>query len=307
MDKSRNAAAGRLRRRVSELDLQPLSARSVVLSALLGTHPPVMPVAALVALAARFGVSPGALRTALSRMVAGGELIADDGRYELTGRLLERQREQDLGRRRPTDDWDGTWWVVNALGARRTAAERRRFRSVTEGGKLAELRPDTWMRPANVEVGPELPDLIVSRGRLATATSIRLVAELWDIGASEHRATELAAALELVDEALGGGPAGTDTVTDAVTDARPHEREEPPDDTEPGAVENDVIAPAFTVLAACLRFLRVEPQLPDALAATPAGDGLRRRYAAVEAKVQRELRAVYRVAMRAAGTSADRQ
>jgi phenylacetic acid degradation operon negative regulatory protein len=267
--------ARRLVGRVAALDLPPLSARSVVLSALLGTHPPVMPVAALVALTGRFGISPGTTRTALSRMVGSGDLTSADGRYRLAGRLLERQREQDVGRRRADTDWDGSWWVVSTLGTRRSAPERRRFRTAMEGAKLGELRPDTWMRPANLPIAVDVPDVVVSRGVVPHDTGTRLVGELWDLATTEAQATELVSALDLVDDALG------DTAT-AVDDA---------------------IAPAFTVLAACLRFLRVEPQLPDALAATPAGDRLRHRYAITETAVRAALRDVYRTATDDAGAT----
>ncbi len=286
MDKSCNTSAGaegsepdpaeRLALRVAELDLPALSARSVVLSALLGTHPPVMPVAALVALAERFGIATGTTRTALSRMVGAGELSATEGRYRLAGRLLGRQREQDVGRRRADAEWDGSWWVVSALGTRRSVPERRRFRTAMEGAKLGELRPDTWMRPANLPIAVDVPDVVVSRGVVPDDTGVRLVAELWDLAATEARAAELASALDLVDDALGAaGAAATD----------------------------EAIAPAFTVLAACLRFLRVEPQLPDTLADTPAGDRLRRRYAVTETDVRTALREVYRAAADGAGAS----
>jgi hypothetical protein len=82
------------RRVENELGLGPLDARSLALSVLLGSHPPVLPARALVALAELFGIAGGTMRTALSRMVAAGELEAADGRYRLAGRLLERQRAQ---------------------------------------------------------------------------------------------------------------------------------------------------------------------------------------------------------------------
>ncbi len=56
--------------------LRPMSARSVVASVLLGSHPPELPVAALVHLCSRFGIAEGTTRVALSRMVAAGELAA---------------------------------------------------------------------------------------------------------------------------------------------------------------------------------------------------------------------------------------
>ena len=91
------------RRVENELGLGPLDARSLALSVLLGSHPPVLPARALVALAELFGVAGGTMRTALSRMVAAGELEAADGRYRLAGRLLERQRAQDIGRSQPAE------------------------------------------------------------------------------------------------------------------------------------------------------------------------------------------------------------
>ena len=84
---------------IEGLEIEPFSARSVILSALLGLHPPVLPVQALIRLAERFDVRPGTTRTSLSRMVANGELTVTEGEYALAGRLLERQREQDEGRR----------------------------------------------------------------------------------------------------------------------------------------------------------------------------------------------------------------
>ena len=50
----------------------PLTARSVLASALLGMDPPELPVAQLVRLTGLFGISENRARVALSRMVAGG-------------------------------------------------------------------------------------------------------------------------------------------------------------------------------------------------------------------------------------------
>ena len=55
-----------------------------------------------------------------------------------------------------------------------------------------------------------------------------------------------------------------------------------------------MVAGEHRAAAGCLRFLRVEPQLPDVLADTPAGDRLRRRYAITETAVRAALRDVYR-------------
>ena len=55
----------------------PLTARSALVSALLGEDPPELPVAHLVELAGLFGINPNRARVALSRMVAAGEAVTD--------------------------------------------------------------------------------------------------------------------------------------------------------------------------------------------------------------------------------------
>ena len=84
---------------LDELGMRPLNARSLVLSLLLGQVQPAMSSGALARLGPVFGIQGGTMRTALSRMVAAGELVADDGEYRLAGRLLERKAAQDIGRR----------------------------------------------------------------------------------------------------------------------------------------------------------------------------------------------------------------
>ncbi|MFK8025683.1 MAG: PaaX family transcriptional regulator C-terminal domain-containing protein [Ilumatobacter sp.] len=218
----------------SDLGVDALDARSLVLSALLGTHPPALPVRALVALGELFGIRSGTIRTALSRMVAAGDLNADDGWYRLTGRLLERQRQQDSGRRISRDTWDGTWWNVTVEPDRRDTSERRAFRSTLEGARFGELRPDIWLRPATEPELPRFAGAIVMRGDLGVDDVHGLVARLWPLDDLEARASKLLAALreqrELLDKA-----------------------------------RDDDLPTAFAVAAATVRFLRVEPQLPDEL------------------------------------------
>src|SRR5918994_1884423 len=111
------------------LGVRPFNARSLVLSVLLGLPEPRLPAAALLRLAAPFGIAAGTMRTALSRMVAAGELANHGGDYELRGRLLERKEAQDIGRRPPRDAWDGTWWIAAVTAPSRTLTERREFRA----------------------------------------------------------------------------------------------------------------------------------------------------------------------------------
>jgi phenylacetic acid degradation operon negative regulatory protein len=72
-----------------------MTARSVVLSVLLGAHPAWARASELVRLAADFGIKETALRVALTRMVSAGDLIRSADGYRLSDRLLGRQRRQD--------------------------------------------------------------------------------------------------------------------------------------------------------------------------------------------------------------------
>jgi phenylacetic acid degradation operon negative regulatory protein len=133
---------------------RPLSARSVLASSLLGADQPRLTVGALVAMASLFGISAGAARTCLWRMVSNGELISDDGSYALAGQLLERRHRVDDASR--IDDaaapqWDGTWELAIVSLERRPAADRLELRKAATALHLAELREGVWIRPDNLD------------------------------------------------------------------------------------------------------------------------------------------------------------
>ncbi|MFI9424656.1 PaaX family transcriptional regulator C-terminal domain-containing protein [Streptomyces achromogenes] len=131
--------------------LRPLSARSVVLSLLLGVHPPELPVRDLVRLVEPFGIGGSTLRAALSRMVAAGDLRRTDAVYRLSDRLLERQRRQDDAVRPRTRVWHGDWEMVVITATGRGPAERAELRARLTALRLAELREGVWLRPANLD------------------------------------------------------------------------------------------------------------------------------------------------------------
>jgi len=141
--------------RVSDLiGNRPLSARSVLASALLGSDQARLTVGELVAVASLFGISAGAARTCLWRMVSHGELTADDGSYALAGRLLERRERVDEASRihdAAARRWDGTWEVAIVSLERRSAADRRELRKAAITLHLAELREGVWIRPDNLD------------------------------------------------------------------------------------------------------------------------------------------------------------
>ncbi|MGW6010205.1 PaaX family transcriptional regulator C-terminal domain-containing protein [Streptomyces sp. NPDC055210] len=163
--------------------LRPLSARSVVLSLLLGVHPPELPVRDLIRSVEPFGIADSTLRAALSRMVTAGDLRRADGVYRLSERLLERQRRQDEAVHPRTRDWDGTWETVVVTATGRGPAERAELRAELSGLRLAELREGVWLRPANLRrAWPEsLTDLTERFTARPERPSLTLAASLWPL------------------------------------------------------------------------------------------------------------------------------
>jgi phenylacetic acid degradation operon negative regulatory protein len=126
----------------------------VLATALLGADQPHLTVGELVAMASLFGISDGAARTCLWRMVSNGELTSDDGTYALAGGLLERRQRVDEASRIDDDaarPWDGTWELAVVSLDRRSAADRLALRKAATALHLAELREGVWIRPDNLD------------------------------------------------------------------------------------------------------------------------------------------------------------
>ena len=235
-------------------DLRPLGARSVIASTLLGANAVSMPAERLVRAGKLFGVADGAIRTALWRMVAAGELVADDGRYALAGQLLERRERFDTGpaKRRA---WDGSWELAVVIAERRPAIERQELREAAAALHLAELREGVWVRPDNLqrERLPERQAVVDAQCARFVTASLRgdreaLAARLFDLDTWAARARTLIEALD--------GAAGL------------------PAELGPGD-----LADGFRVSIAVVRHLAVDPLLPDELLPPGwPGDALRRRY-----------------------------
>ncbi|MEF3114869.1 PaaX family transcriptional regulator C-terminal domain-containing protein [Streptomyces chrestomyceticus] len=252
-DSARGPAPDSVRDDARHLGLRPLTARSIVLSTLLGHHPPRLPARALVRVGELFGIAEGTVRVALSRMVAAGDLRQDDGTYGLTARLLERQARQDESRTPRTRHWAGAWEIAVVTAEARPAAERTALRQTMAELRFAALREGTWLRPGNLE--RTLPPVITRQCTLLTGAPdgdpAELARGLWDLDGWASRARALLAALS-------------------------------------GATSPAV---RFTVSAAVLRHLLADPLLPDAL--LPAGwpgSELRRRYDSFEAELRDLLR-----------------
>lgn len=136
---------------------RPMGPRSVVASLLLGRRPPSMRAALLVRWCEALGFSENATRVALSRMVERGELLAADGRYELSGTFRILQALQDWAVTDALRPWNGEWTLVVAGADRRAAVDRAAFRAAARAARLAPLRDGVWGRPDNLpaHVGAE--------------------------------------------------------------------------------------------------------------------------------------------------------
>ena len=244
--------------------LRPLSARSVLASVLLGTHPPTLPGRLLVAFSERFGVSNGTARVALSRMVDRGELTNDDGVYSLAGSLLERQQRQDRSRAAaPAEEWNGAWEQVVVTATGRAASERTQLRRHLGALGMGELRESVWMRPANL-AADRSPSI-----QKAVADSVQwFVVEPVPVGVARG----LAASCFDLD----GWAAQAEALKVSVDAAR-------------GGLGDDdeALVDGFLLATAALHHLTHDPQLPPDLepAGWPAG-ALRQSYADYQAAYQ---------------------
>jgi phenylacetic acid degradation operon negative regulatory protein len=162
--------------------IRPLTARSVVLSTLLGYRPPALPVRVLVRVGALFDIAEPTIRVALTRMVADGDVTAEYGVYRLSERLLLRQERQEEIRAPRTVPWDGTWETVVISGPARPVAERTVRRRLMLDLRFAELREGVWLRPANLArpLAGSLPeDCTVLRARPEQPRDVTHA--LWDL------------------------------------------------------------------------------------------------------------------------------
>jgi phenylacetic acid degradation operon negative regulatory protein len=236
----------------------PLTARSVLASALLGMDPPELPVAQLVRLTALFGISENRARVALSRMVGAGEATTDGaGRYRLAGHLAARQSRQSASRSGTMAPYEGRWWLAVVTTSGSTADVRSGRRRALSYARLAELREGVWMRPDNVAV--LLPDSLDADVELMTAwpAGARALAwRLWDLPAWSERARAL---LGDLGSLAPDGP--------------------------------EALAPGFELSAAVLRHLQADPLLPpELLPADWPGAGLRATYDGWDARYRATLR-----------------
>lgn len=175
------------------LETVPVTARSAVLSLLLGAEPPTLPARDIVAAMDHVGVSHATTRVALSRMVAAGDLRRDASTYTLSERLVERQRRQHEAIEPRTRAWRGDWELVVVTASGRRPTERAGLRTCLEQLRLAELREGVWTRPDNLSrrLPSELDAACRSLSVRPVEDRLDLVRDLWDLDAWANRGHRL--------------------------------------------------------------------------------------------------------------------
>lgn len=162
--------------------LSRMTARSVVLSVLLGAHPAWATPSELIRLTADFDIREQTLRVALTRMVSAGDLVRSEDGYRLSDRLLVRQRRQDDALDPRTRDWDGTWTTVVITSVGMDPRVRAAMRNALQNSRFGELREAVWLRPDNLD--DVLPAEVEGRVRVLHARDDnpgQLAAQLWDL------------------------------------------------------------------------------------------------------------------------------
>lgn len=198
-----------------------MTARSVVLSVLLGAHPAWASAGELVRLTADFDIREPTLRVALTRMVGAGDLVRSADGYRLSDRLLARQRRQDAVLNPHTRPWGGIWTTLVITTVGTDARTRAALRNTLSDRRFGELREGVWLRPDNLD--DTLPEEILDRVRVLHARDddpAGLAARLWDLPAwsqTGHRLLdEMAAARDVPGRFIAAAAVVRHLLTDPV-------------------------------------------------------------------------------------------
>jgi phenylacetic acid degradation operon negative regulatory protein len=123
---------------------------------------------------------------------------------------------------------------------------------------MGELRPDTWMRPANLGGPSGIASLAIVRGELEGEDPVELAARLWPLDELARSATSLVARIDVAEPSLDG--------------------------------DERALPPAITLAAEVVRLLRAEPLLPPSLTPQPwPVDDLRARYRSFDRAIGRAI------------------
>ena len=159
-----------------------MTARSVVLSVLLGAHPAWATASELIRLTADFDIREPTVRVALTRMVSAGDLVRSEDGYRLSDRLLLRQRRQDDAINPRLREWDGTWTTLVITSVGTDARTRATLRTTLHEYRFGELREGVWLRPDNLDT--PLGVDVAERVRVLHTRDddpVDLALKLWDL------------------------------------------------------------------------------------------------------------------------------
>ena len=239
--------------------LSRMTARSVVLSVLLGAHPAWATAAELIRLTADFDIREATLRVALTRMVGAGDLVRSEDGYRLSERLMVRQRRQDDAINPPLRSWDGGWTTLIITSVGIDARTRANLRTTLQHNRFAELREGVWLRPDNVEL--TLPDDVLRRVRLMRGFDddpAQLAGQLWDLPVWAHTGRQLLDDMAAATDVPGRFVAAAGMVRHLLTDPVL------PDELLPDGWPGTALREAYAQFAAELVALRNEPELMEA-------------------------------------------
>jgi phenylacetic acid degradation operon negative regulatory protein len=239
--------------------LSRMTARSVVLSVLLGAHPAWATASELIRLTADFDIKEPTVRVALTRMVSAGDLVRSADGYRLSDRLLTRQRRQDEAINPRLRKWDGAWTTLVITSVGTDARTRAALRTTLQDKRFAELREGIWLRPDNLDV--ELTPDVLDRVRVLRSRDgdpAELAARLWDLPGWARIGRELLDEIATASDIPGRFVAAAGMVRHLLTDpVLPVELL--PDDW-PG----DALRKAYTIFAAELVARRDGVELMEA-------------------------------------------
>lgn len=239
--------------------LSRMTARSVVLSVLLGAHPASATAAELIRLTADFDIKEATLRVALTRMVSAGDLVRAEDGYRLSERLTVRQRRQDDAINPQLRSWDGTWTTLVITSVGIDARSRAGLRTTLQQNRFAELREGVWLRPDNVTIA--LPDEVLSRVRVMHGYDDSpgdLAGVLWDLPGWARIGRELLDDIASAADVPGRFVAAASIVRHLLTDPVL------PDELLPGGWPGAALRDAYEQFAAELVARRDESDLMEA-------------------------------------------
>jgi phenylacetic acid degradation operon negative regulatory protein len=199
--------------------LNRMTARSVVLSVLLGAHPAWATAAELLRLTQDFGLKESTVRVALTRLVSTGDLVRSADGYRLSDRLLARQRRQDDAMRPHVKHWDGTWTTLVITRVGLEPRTRALMRTTLQQNRFGELREGVWLRPDNLEVA--LPTDVTRRVRVLASRDddpAELARQLWDLPAWSRTAEQLLDEMATASDTPGRFLAAAGMVRHLLTD-----------------------------------------------------------------------------------------